>query len=86
LRRGHCDSLIVTRAILSQALRSLKSLSTLGLSGTQDTDAGLVHLKALAGLQFVDLYDTAVTDAGVAKLRQWLPELKINLDPPPRKH
>jgi len=83
-------SLLLDRTSLTDAglahLKSLKSLRSLGLSGTRVTDAGLVHLKALASLQFVDLYDTGVTDAGIATLRQWLPELKINLEPPARRH
>ncbi|MEX0728186.1 MAG: DUF4339 domain-containing protein [Planctomycetaceae bacterium] len=53
--------------------RSLSSL-TLSLSDTI-TDAGLVHLKQLSSLDSLDLSDTKVTPAGLASLRENLPNL-----------
>ena len=47
----------------------LSELKRLELRGTQVTDAGLAHLKALAGLQTLALKGTAVTDAGLAHLK-----------------
>ena len=52
--------------IPSSRLAEVKSLN---LSGTQVTDAGLAHLKGLAGLQWLSLRGTQVTDAGLAHLK-----------------
>ncbi len=41
------------------------------------TDCGLVHLKGLANLLGMYLYRTKVTDAGIAKLKQALPNCGI---------
>ena len=57
-------------------LRSLQSLTFLGLGWTKDvTDAGLAELVALPNLQVLVLSGTKVTDAGLAQLAQ-LPRLK----------
>jgi hypothetical protein len=50
----------------------------LSLAGTQVTDAGLPHLKALTKLSALDLDNTHVTDAGVNKLKRALPRLKLD--------
>ena len=47
------------------------------LNNTQVTDAGLVHLKGLSKLQYLDLSNTQVTDEGVKKLQQALPNCII---------
>ena len=47
------------------------------LSATKVTDAGLVHLKRLTKLKYLNLRDTKVTDASVKKLQQALPNCKI---------
>jgi hypothetical protein len=47
------------------------------LSGTAVTDAGLVHLEKLTALRSVLIYETRVTDAGVKRLQQALPAVKI---------
>jgi len=52
-------------------------LQVLGLEKTQITDAGLEHLKGLAGLKYLNLNGTQVTDAGVQQLQQTLPNLII---------
>ena len=49
----------------------------LDLFDAQVTDAGLVHLKGLTQLQELYLVDTKVTDEGVKKLQQALPNCKI---------
>jgi len=41
------------------------------------TDAGLAHLQGLTSLRELRLRGTQVTNAGVAKLRQALPNCKI---------
>ena len=58
-------------------LEGLTRLQRLVLTGTQVTDAGLVHLKGLTGLQELWLGDTQVTDAGLAELNQALPMCQI---------
>jgi hypothetical protein len=44
-------------------------LQYLQLSGTRVSNAGLVHLRALAGLKVLWLYDTPISDAGLVHLR-----------------
>jgi len=61
-------------------LKGLTKLKTLHLSHTKVTDAGLVHLEGLTELERLFLYNTGggkVTDAGVKKLQQALPNCKI---------
>jgi hypothetical protein len=41
------------------------------------TDAGLIHLRGLKNLKELDLNGSVVSDAGVAKLQQALPNCKI---------
>ena len=43
------------------------------MSRTAVTDAGLVHLKAIPGLEAVELPKTGVTDNGVADLQRSMP-------------
>ncbi len=45
--------------------------------GAPITDAGLVHLKCLAGLRGLILSGTQVTNAGVADLEAALPGLYV---------
>ena len=49
----------------------------LSLHDTKITDAGLVHLKGLTGLQSLGLSGPKITDAGVADLQKALPNCKI---------
>jgi hypothetical protein len=64
-------------------LKRLDRLEQLDLFGNyQVTDVGLDHLKVLPQLQEVYLGGTAVTDAGVKKLQQALPNCKITWKPP----
>ena len=41
-------------------------------------DAGLMLLKGLTKLDWLDLHDTKITDAGVQKLQQALPNCEIH--------
>lgn len=66
----------VTDAGLAHVAR-LKQLRLLSLNGTQVTDAGLTHLEKLTTLTWLFLLGTKVTDAGLAKLKQALPDLKV---------
>ena len=42
------------------------------------TDAGLVHLRGLRSLKNLDLPHSMTTDAGIAGLREYLPDLKVD--------
>ena len=66
---------LVTDAVMVQ-LKGLAQVN-LDLQRTEITDAGLEHLNGLKQLRFLNLTDTHVTDAGVAKLQQALPNCKI---------
>ncbi len=48
------------------------------LEGRPITDAGLEHLKGLTNLELLVLGDTQVTDEGIKKLREALPNCNIN--------
>ncbi len=50
-------------------------VESLDLAGTSVSDAGLKHLYTLKKLRLVNLYDTCVTDRGVAALDKALPNL-----------
>lgn len=58
-------------------LTGLKHLETLRLNQTQTHDAALLHLAKLNRLRFLYLAETPVTEEGVARLQQSLPELHI---------
>ena len=53
----------------------LEKVEELNLSGTQISDAGLVHLKALTALERLDLSAKGVTDAGLAHVTELAPVL-----------
>ena len=55
----------------------LRHLRTLYAMGEQITDRGLEHLKGLAQLGYVRLWDTQVTEVAVAGLRRALPNADI---------
>jgi Leucine-rich repeat (LRR) protein len=57
-----------------QALGALKKPTELSLTGTQVSDAGLVHLKGWTGLQRLVLDGLPITDAGLRALKD-LPAL-----------
>jgi len=52
-------------------------IAIVSLTGTDITDAGLVHLKGLTNLKWLFLYNTKVTDVGVAELYKTFPKLTI---------
>jgi hypothetical protein len=58
-------------------LGALDKLEILTLEGASVTDAGLVHLEKLANLQKLNLRGTPVTEAGIGKLRNALPDCEI---------
>ena len=50
------------------------------MDSTQVTDAGLEHLKGLTNLQLLWIAKTQVTDEGVKKLQQALPNCEITVN------
>ncbi|TKJ39875.1 hypothetical protein CEE36_10105 [candidate division TA06 bacterium B3_TA06] len=58
-------------------LRNFNKLKGLWIESDSITDAGLKHLAKLSGLRTLDLYETEVSEEGVAELREALPECKI---------
>ena len=58
-------------------LKGLTNLQNFSLWAAPVTDAGLVHLQGMTNLKILDLRDTKVTDAGVAELKQALPNCEI---------
>jgi hypothetical protein len=61
------------------SLAPLSGLKFLHLGSTLITDAGLVHLEELAGLEDLIVTRTAVTEAGAEALQAKLPNTKIQL-------
>ena len=59
-------------------LAGLVNLRELELGGTQVTDEGLKHLTGLKNLQSLDLNKTKTKTAGIDRLQNALPELKIS--------
>ena len=77
LNRAYLRETKVTDAGLVH-LKGMTNLQTLNLCNTKVTDAGLVHLKGLTKLNSLNLWGTKVTDAGVKKLKQALPNCRID--------
>ena len=57
--------------------RIVTQVTSVDLSRTEVTDAGLAHLKGMTGLEGLGLRGTQVTDAGVEKLQAALPKCMI---------
>ena len=54
------------------------AIATLGSNVTLEVlEAGLEHLKGLTNLKTLQLRSTQITDAGIAELRQALPNCNI---------
>jgi Leucine-rich repeat (LRR) protein len=69
--------------ITNDGLAHLKNLTNLKMIEVQDTeigDAGLAYLAKLEQLEELDFAGSKVTKAGVAKLKESLPNCKINLE------
>ena len=58
-------------------MKGLAKLERLYLGGNQVTDAGLEHLIEMKSLEYLDLANTNITDEGVKKLQQALPNCVI---------
>jgi len=67
-------------------MKRLSRLEVLDISGSsQITDGGLVHLEDLPKLESLFVFQTQVTDEGVKKLQQALPNCKVHHKPLPRR-
>ncbi len=77
----HLETLMLTHTEVTDAglanVAALTRLRRLSLASTEISDAGLTHLAGLTQLDELYLYDTQVTAEGVAKLRQSLPNCRI---------
>ncbi len=60
--------------------KNCNNLTVLSLGGTRVTDASLDQLAVLPRLTTLELRNTKVTAAGVAKLAKALPQCKITWD------
>jgi Leucine-rich repeat (LRR) protein len=61
-----------------EELKDLKNLTTLDLSETKITDAGLKELRELKKLASLSLANTQITDTGLKKLQKSLPTVRIH--------
>jgi len=67
-------------------LRNLKRMVVMSLDCGERrfTDAGLVHLEGLQSLENIQLQDSLVTPAGIARLQRAIPALQVvDFSPPP---
>ena len=80
-RGNNVWSLRFSGDLTDDGLRHVKELAGLELLDLQNqthvSDAGLEHLKGLVGLLSLDLSGTHVTDEGVKKLQEALPNCEI---------
>ncbi len=63
-------------------LAGLKNLERLRLYNTRVDDSALSHLLALEGLKSLDLQRTRVTAAGLKRLKEAMPQLRVEADAP----
>ena len=73
-RRGR---MIRTKLWSCQDVFSGKKRVIMCLNDCPITDAELVHLKTLKYLDVLRIGGTRVTEAGIEKLREWLPETSV---------
>ena len=77
LRRLHLENTKLGDAGLAH-VKDLTNLEYLNLYATQVTDSGLSQLEGLKNLRSLYLWQTKVTPAGVDKLKQALPQCRID--------
>jgi hypothetical protein len=78
LSKLYLTDIPITDDGLPHLVKGRNSLYSLDLSGTQITDAGLVHLKSLYRVYFVNLKRTTVTFPAVLELLAYLPDGSIS--------
>ena len=62
---------------MKESLQGLRNLQYLWLRDCPITDSDIVHLRQLTGLAVINLTNTKVTEAGVAELRDGMPNTVI---------
>jgi hypothetical protein len=86
--KGSLKRLALSRTKVSDAaapaLLELENLTSLLLNDTKVTDAMIDRLSGLKGLRSLDVNKTAATNAGLARLRQALPQLELTQEPAAR--
>ena len=63
---------------LFDLLKGVPTLKRLSLIGSAVTDSGLEHVREMQGLEYLYLEETRVSGAAVRKLRQDLPNCRID--------
>jgi Leucine-rich repeat (LRR) protein len=63
---------------------SLTKLRELSICNTMITDDGLKHLRRLKSLRLLRAASTSITEAGIKALKEYLPNLRIDLTPKQR--
>ena len=76
LTKLHLSNTPISDSGLKELVK-LKQLTSLNLSGTPITDTGLKELAKCKLLARLFLFNTKVTKAGVARLKEALPDCKI---------
>ena len=61
----------------------MPDLKAVVLQGPGITDAGLVHLETLTGLETLSIRNTRVTSQGIEQLQSALPDCTISRTPGP---
>ena len=65
-------------------LEGFANLTHLGLDGTVVTDNSISVIAGFRSLAYLNVSDTDMTDAGLKKLREALPECRVESEPKPR--
>jgi hypothetical protein len=65
-------------------LNGFAELTHLGLDGTVVTDDSIPVIAGFKSLKYLNLSDTDMTDAGMRKLRDALPECRVETEPKPK--
>ena len=67
----------ITDAGLAQLLPLADKLESLDIRGTRVSDDGIAHLQRLSRLTLLRLKDSAISTAGIEKIRKSLPSCKL---------
>lgn len=65
-------------------LKGFADLTHLGLDGTVVTDISIPVIAAFSSLKYLNVSDTDMTDAGLKKLKDALPECRVESEPKPK--
>lgn len=68
------------RLVGDKRMQHFDRVSEVNVKGTSVTDAGLVHLRALANLEYLDLSKTGITDEGLTHVVGLTHLIRLHLD------